>query len=126
MQGSTLKGTTIGDHLQAARERDPYADKLLCVRTYCDNTDCAVREVDLFGKEFVTWGKIPDHLHCPACGREMIADAFKPPVVTLREQQEEEEYEARVSVNQQRKRAKKDGGFTIYGVADLLDDSLPE
>jgi hypothetical protein len=118
--------------LRAAVERDGGRGLIGMVRCYCDNQACVARQIDINVKfeddEIEALVNRPPV--CPLCGdgTSLLLDAVK----TLGEVVEQEEWEARISVNMQRhkKREARRLGVdpSLIGVSldQAFDDSLPD
>jgi hypothetical protein len=104
--------------LVQARQRSALPHFIGEAELYCENPDCSIREVVLTIKEH-DGPTTTTTLCCPACRRQL-----KPHhIVTLEEQRDAAERDARISVNVQRYSRRT--GSTAIPLGSLLDDSLP-
>jgi hypothetical protein len=108
----------IAAALSAGRARDDRGHFIGHVELYCENPDCASREVTIHFKEIDD--PLPPRLCCPACRRQLKLHH----VWTLDEHEREHEREARRRVNAQLwRRAHPDAIAMPLGA--LLDERLP-
>jgi hypothetical protein len=112
------RAARIAEALAAARDRNQLPDFIGEAELYCENPDCAVREVVLTIKE--QDGQMPSGLICPACRRQLKVHY----VLTLEEKRADDEREARCSVNAQRYRRDHPDEFAMP-IGVLLDEALP-
>jgi len=103
--------------LAAARDRDAGRIFFGFITAYCNNPDCAVREVEIRVKEYDD--PIGQRLGCPACGTSLTVHG----VETFEERAEADDADARRSVNAQLYRQRHPDEAIPIGA--LLDDSLP-
>jgi|SRR5882724_11486212 len=117
---------TIAAALEAARARNTLADFLGEMELYCENSDCAAREVTIVLKE-LDGPTTPACLRCPACRRQLKLHH----VATLDEAHLNAEAEARRSVNEQlyvereRQRLGDPRALIAVPLGVFLDDRLP-
>jgi hypothetical protein len=109
----------IAAALDAARARDGGGHFVGFLELYCENPDCAAREVEIHFKELD--GPLPPRLCCPACRRQLKLHH----ALTLDEHVAAHEADARASVNAQRWRRDHPAAFAMP-LGAFLDSSLPE
>jgi hypothetical protein len=116
-----MKEQTFKTMLQAARKRTAWPGQNLHAFMYCENSRCDVREVQVHLKE--SYG--PPHVDsgpkpkCPFCGHELNCHR----VLTAGEFDDQEERDARSSVNAQRWR--RDHGVGAMPLSVFMDETLP-
>jgi hypothetical protein len=108
----------VAGPLQAARGRSALGVFIGQAELYCRNSDCSVRGVVLTIKEH-DGPTTPATLCCPACCRSLKVHH----VLTLAEQREAFDRDARISVNAQR--CQQRTGDPAVPLRVLLDDELP-
>ena len=114
---ASRRADRIGTALSAARARSSLAVFIGHVEAYCHHADCAVRVVSFEVKEHDD--SLPARLRCPACRHRLQLHH----VLTLEEQREAFERNARISVNAQMYQRR--AGDVPVPLGALLDDSLP-
>jgi hypothetical protein len=109
----------IAAALAAARARDPQPGGFIGhIEVYCETTDCAVREIEMFFKEHQN--ALPPRLACPACRAPLTLHH----VQTAAEYDEYFDRAARSSVNHQRWRRDHPHVLSMP-LGEFLSEDLP-